>query len=77
MRPEVADLTPENVGLLLGEADLVLDATDDFETRYLINDFAVKNCRPWIYAAAVMYLWAWLDRRREARRAVAESRALS
>jgi adenylyltransferase/sulfurtransferase len=38
---------------LLSEADLILDATDNFETRYLINDFAVQNRRPWIYAAAV------------------------
>ena len=50
---EVADLTAENIESLLGSADLVLDATDNFETRYLINDFAVKNSKPWIYAAAV------------------------
>jgi molybdopterin-synthase adenylyltransferase len=50
---EVADLTPENAAGLLDSADLILDATDNFETRYLINDFAVKNNRPWIYAAAV------------------------
>jgi len=51
--PVVADLTPENIESLLVEADLVLDATDNFETRYLINDFAVKHGKPWIYAAAV------------------------
>ena len=50
---QVADLTPENIQSLLGEADLILDATDNFETRYLINDFAVKHQKPWIYAAAV------------------------
>jgi len=50
---EVADVTPANVGALLGSADLILDATDNFETRYLINDFAVKEGLPWIYAAAV------------------------
>ncbi|HWX55374.1 MAG TPA: ThiF family adenylyltransferase [Verrucomicrobiae bacterium] len=50
---QVADLTPENIQSLLGEADLILDATDNFETRYLINDFAVKQQKPWIYAAAV------------------------
>jgi adenylyltransferase/sulfurtransferase len=38
---------------LLGGVDLVLDGTDNFETRYLINDFAVSKSRPWIYAAAV------------------------
>jgi len=51
--PVVADLTPENIESLLGDADLILDATDNFETRYLINDFAVKRGKPWIYAAAV------------------------
>ncbi|MCU1256629.1 MAG: UBA/THIF-type binding protein [Candidatus Angelobacter sp.] len=51
--PLVADLTPENIESLLGNADLILDATDNFETRYLINDFAVKHGKPWIYAAAV------------------------
>ena len=35
------------------DSDLILDATDNFETRYLINDFAVKHGKPWIYAAAV------------------------
>lgn len=53
VKPEVADLTPENAETLLGEAELILDATDNFETRYLINDFAVKHGQPWIYAAAV------------------------
>ena len=53
VKPEVADLTPENADALLGEAGLILDATDNFETRYLINDFAVKHGKPWIYAAAV------------------------
>jgi adenylyltransferase/sulfurtransferase len=51
--PVVADLTPENIESLIGDADLILDATDNFETRYLINDFAVKHGKPWIYAAAV------------------------
>jgi adenylyltransferase/sulfurtransferase len=53
VQAEVADLTPENIRSLLSTADLVLDATDNFETRYLINDFAVKHGKPWIYAAAV------------------------
>ena len=53
VQAEVADLTPENIESLLAEADLILDATDNFETRYLINDFAVKHGKPWIYAAAV------------------------
>jgi adenylyltransferase/sulfurtransferase len=49
----VADLIPENVGELLAGVQLILDGTDNFETRYLINDFAVKNSLPWIYTAAV------------------------
>jgi molybdopterin-synthase adenylyltransferase len=50
---EVADLVPENILGLLGSARLILDATDNFETRYLINDFAVQQGKPWIYAAAI------------------------
>src|SRR6202045_4391355 len=49
----VADLNPHNAEQLLAGFDLVLDGTDNFETRFLINDFAVKSGRPWIYAAAV------------------------
>jgi molybdopterin/thiamine biosynthesis adenylyltransferase len=53
IEPHVTDLTPANVGVLLEHAQLILDGTDNFETRYLINDFAVKNSIPWIYTAAV------------------------
>jgi molybdopterin-synthase adenylyltransferase len=49
----VGDLSPQNAGELLPGCDLILDGTDNFETRFLINDFAVKTGRPWIYAAAV------------------------
>jgi adenylyltransferase/sulfurtransferase len=51
--PYVADLTPENIGSLLNDIHLILDGTDNFETRYLVNDYAVKNTVPWIYAAVV------------------------
>jgi molybdopterin-synthase adenylyltransferase len=37
----VADLTPQNVTELLDRFDLILDGTDNFETRFLVNDFAV------------------------------------
>lgn len=53
VEPQVADLTPANVDNLLGGVDLILDGTDNFETRYLVNDYAVKNSVAWIYAAAV------------------------
>jgi adenylyltransferase/sulfurtransferase len=51
--PQVSDLSPENADQLLGGVQLILDGTDNFETRYLINDYAVKNSLPWIYVAAV------------------------
>ncbi len=53
VEPQVADLIPQNADSLLGAADLILDGTDNFETRYLINDYAVKNSLPWIYSGAV------------------------
>jgi molybdopterin-synthase adenylyltransferase len=43
VKPHVADLVPGNIHALLGEAQLILDATDNFETRYLINDYAVQQ----------------------------------
>jgi molybdopterin-synthase adenylyltransferase len=49
----VADLVPANIDSLLESADLILDGTDNFETRYLLNDYALKNSVPWIYAAGV------------------------
>jgi len=53
IEPHVADLIPSNIETLLEGMHLILDGTDNFETRYLINDFAVKNSLPWIYTAAV------------------------
>ena len=53
VEPVVADLTSSNVEDLMGDVDLILDGTDNFETRYLINDFAVDRSRPWVYGAAV------------------------
>jgi adenylyltransferase/sulfurtransferase len=49
----VEDLVPGNIQALLEGMDVILDGTDNFETRYLLNDFAVKASLPWIYAAAV------------------------
>jgi molybdopterin/thiamine biosynthesis adenylyltransferase len=49
----VADVNPHNVEQLLNNFDVILDGTDNFETRFLINDFAIKCGKPWIYAAAV------------------------
>jgi molybdopterin/thiamine biosynthesis adenylyltransferase len=49
----VSDLNPENADDLLSGADAILDGTDNFETRLLINDYAVRENVPWIYGAAV------------------------
>jgi len=53
VRGIVADLTARNAEELLGGADVMLDGTDNFEARYLVNDFAVSRGIPWIYGAAV------------------------
>jgi molybdopterin-synthase adenylyltransferase len=50
---KVEDLVPGNIEVLLEGMDLILDGTDNFETRYLINDYAVDRSLPWIYSAAV------------------------
>ncbi len=48
----VASLNPENVDLLDG-TDLIIDGTDNLETRFLINEFSKKEEIPWIYTAAI------------------------
>ncbi len=51
--PEVADMNFSNVERLIQGCDLVLDGTDNFATRYLLNDACVKHGINWIYGAAV------------------------
>jgi molybdopterin-synthase adenylyltransferase len=53
VEPKVDDVVPANIEALLEGMEIILDGTDNFEARYLINDFAVKNSLPWIYSAAV------------------------
>lgn len=53
IEPVVADLNYANVEDLIADTDAVLDGTDNFETRYLVNDAAIKLGKPWIYGAAV------------------------
>lgn len=53
VEPVVADLTPANIDDLLAGVALIVDGTDNFETRYLVNDYAVSRGTPWIYGAAV------------------------
>jgi molybdopterin/thiamine biosynthesis adenylyltransferase len=49
----VKDLNHMNAEKILSGVDLVLDGTDNMQTRFLINDVCVKNKIPWIYTAAV------------------------
>jgi adenylyltransferase/sulfurtransferase len=49
----VGDLNASNAEELLAGTSLILDGTDNFETRFLMNDYSVKSQTPWIYAAAV------------------------
>jgi molybdopterin/thiamine biosynthesis adenylyltransferase len=49
----VADLSPKNAEELLSGFPLILDGTDNFETRFLLNDVAIHLNVPWIYAAVV------------------------
>lgn len=51
--PCVTDVNAENIEDLIADVDLVLDGTDNFETRYLVNDACVKHDKPWIYGGAV------------------------
>ncbi len=49
----VTDIDHTNILDLVGDADLILDGTDNFETRYLINDAAVKLDKPWIFGGVI------------------------
>ncbi|HEY3447882.1 MAG TPA: ThiF family adenylyltransferase [Myxococcales bacterium] len=50
---KVADVTAQNVESLIEGADLVMDATDNIEARYVVNDACVKHGVPWIYGGAL------------------------
>jgi adenylyltransferase/sulfurtransferase len=49
----VEDINADGIESLVQSVDLVLDATDNFETRYLLNDVSVKYSRPWIYSGVI------------------------
>jgi adenylyltransferase/sulfurtransferase len=53
VEPEIADVNHSNVEQLIQDCDVVIDGTDNFATRYLINDACVKHGVSWIYGAAV------------------------
>ncbi len=53
VEPHVTDVNPNNIASLMNNVDLVLDGTDNFETRFLINDAALNQQTPWIYGGVV------------------------
>ncbi len=53
VEPVVTDIDRTNIVELTKDADLILDGTDNFEIRYLINDVAVKLGKPWVYGGCI------------------------
>ncbi|MEA2734349.1 MAG: molybdopterin-synthase adenylyltransferase [Humisphaera sp.] len=53
IEPHVVDVHSGNIESLMDGIDLVMDGTDNAETRYLVNDATVKHARPWVYGACV------------------------
>ncbi len=53
VRPRVTDLVPDNCAELLDGADLVLDGTDNFPTRFVVNDWCVRQGTPFLYCGVV------------------------
>ncbi len=54
--PWNADLGPERARELFARVDVVLDGTDNYEARFLLNDAAVEAAKPWVYAGVVSTL---------------------
>src|SRR5437588_5268314 len=53
VEPVVTDIDRTNIIELVKDADLILDGTDNFEIRYLINDVAVRLNKPWVYGGCI------------------------
>jgi adenylyltransferase/sulfurtransferase len=53
IEPIVADINRTNIEEFCQDSDMILDGTDNFEVRYLINDVSVKHNKPWVYGGAV------------------------
>lgn len=53
VEPVVTDLDHTNIEALCGDVGVILDGTDNFETRFLINDFALRNRIPWVYGGCI------------------------
>ena len=53
IEPVVADLTPANAETLLGGVDVIVDGTDNFEARFIVNEYACRHGIPWVYGGAI------------------------
>lgn len=53
VEPFPTELNPWNITDILGDCDVILDGTDNFETRFLVNDFSIKQKIPWIYISVL------------------------
>lgn len=53
VEPSVADVTAANIRALADDVELIVDGLDNFETRYLINDYAVSTAKPWVFGGCV------------------------
>jgi adenylyltransferase/sulfurtransferase len=53
IEPVVADVTHRNIASLAGDVDVIVDGTDNFAVRFLVNDFAVKHGKPWVYGGCI------------------------
>ncbi len=53
IEPVVTDINAENIRRLAEDVQLVVDGTDNFETRYLVNDYAVATSKPWVFGGCV------------------------
>jgi adenylyltransferase/sulfurtransferase len=53
IEPVVADLTPASAATLLGGVDVIVDGTDNFEARFIVNEFACRQGIPWVHGGAI------------------------
>src|SRR6476620_3300443 len=53
IEPIVADVSPSNILALAAGCDIILDGTDNFETRFLLNEAAIKLKLPWVYGGCI------------------------
>lgn len=53
IEPVVADLTPANAATLLGGVDLLVDGTDNFEARFVVNELSCRQGIPWVHGGAI------------------------